>query len=355
MRVLTVVGARPQFVKAAPVSCALRARHEEVLLHTGQHYDDGMSAVFFRDLGIPEPDVHLGVGSVEVGARVAAIVRGVATAIRERRPDWVLVYGDTNSTLAAALAAREAGVPQAHVEAGLRSHNFRMPEEINRISADHLSALLLCPTPSAAETLRREHAAGRVAVVGDVMLDACLATAEAARELDVPGKLQLESGRYYAATLHRAENTDDGARLRSIVRALDGLDLPVVLPCHPRTRAALRREGLDASLHGLRLLDPIPYPWMIGLVAASRALLTDSGGLQKEAYFLGVPCVTLRDETEWTETVAAGWNRLAGADTDRIREAVAAVRAPGERPDLAFYGDGKASARVVDELEAAST
>lgn len=355
MKVLTVVGARPQFIKAAPVSRALRERHEEVLVHTGQHYDEAMSDVFFRDLRIPAPDVHLGVGSGDAGARLAAMTRGIAAAVREREPDAVLVYGDTDSTLAGALAAREARRPLAHVEAGLRSHNLRMPEEINRICADHLADLLLTPTPSSAEQLRAERARGRVEVVGDVMLDACLSVADAAKALGVPAKLGLAPRGYYAATLHRAENTDEPSRLAAIVGTLDALDLPVVLPCHPRTRQALAKLGLEKGLRGLRLVEPLPYPEMMGLVAEARGLLTDSGGLQKEAYFLAVPCVTLRDETEWVETVASGWNRLAGADAARIRAAVAALKPPGETPDLAFYGGGRAAervARLVSELGA---
>ncbi len=351
MRVLTVVGARPQFVKAAPVSRALRVRHEERLLHTGQHYDAALSDVFFVDLAIPAPDVHLKVAGLGSGARIARMVRGIADELRSARPDVLMVYGDTDSTLAGALAAREARVPLAHVEAGLRSHNLRMPEEINRICCDHLSALLLCPTPSSADQARRERVSGRIDVVGDVMLDACLFAAKRGRESGVAERLGIEPDGYYASTLHRAENTDDGERLRSIVRALDDLDLPVVLPCHPRTRAALAREGLADGLRGLRLVDPLRYPEMLGLVSGARALLTDSGGLQKEAYFLSVPCVTLRDETEWTETVASGWNRLAGTGEAEIRAAVSAAAAPETAPDLDVYGGGQAAGRVVSALE----
>jgi UDP-N-acetylglucosamine 2-epimerase len=354
MRVLTVVGARPQFVKASVVSKALRARHEEILVHTGQHHDDALSDVFFRDLGIPRPDVRLDVGDAEGGQRLAAMVRGIADAATSRRPDLVLVYGDTDSTLAGALAARETGVRVAHVEAGLRSSNLRMPEEINRVAVDHLADLLLCPTSGAAGALRRERARGRVEVVGDVMLDACLAVADAARRLDAPARHGVAPRAYFVATVHRAENTDDPARLASIVAALDSLERPVLLPCHPRTALALTRAGLASNPTSLRLLPPLPYAEMTGLVADARAVLTDSGGLQKEAYFLGVPCVTLRDETEWTETVVAGWNRLAGADAARIREAVAAARAPNVPPDLAAFGGGEAARRVVEAIEAAS-
>ena len=355
MRILTVVGARPQFVKAAPVSRALRERHEEVLLHTGQHYDDSMSDVFFRDLRIPSPDIHLGVGSGDAGPRMAAMIRGVGDAIRRRAPDVVLVYGDTDSTFAGALAAHAAGTRIAHVEAGLRSGNLGAPEEINRICTDHMSDLLLAPTPSAADALRAERARGRIEVVGDVMLDACLSVAAAARALGVPAKLGLAPRAYYAATLHRAENTDDAGRLSAIVRTLGDLDLPVIFPCHPRTRHALTRLGFGRRVGGLHLIDPLSYPEMMGLLADARGLLTDSGGLQKEAYFLAVPCVTLRDETEWTETVASGWNRLAGADPALIRQAVAALKAPGEAPDLALYGGGTAAgavARLIGELPA---
>lgn len=353
MRVLTVVGARPQFVKAAPVSRALRTRAEEVLVHTGQHYDDVLSAAFFRDLEIPAPDVHLGVGSGAPGPRLAAMIRGVAQAIRDREPDVVLVFGDTDSTLAGALAAREAGTRLVHVEAGMRSGEAGAPEEVNRIATDHLSDLLLATTASAAETLRAERARGRVEVVGDPMLDVCLAEIEAARSLDVPASLGLVEGGYLAATLHRAENTDVAARLATIVRTLDGLGLPVVLPCHPRTRKALNDLGLGDDLHALRLVEPLSYRRMLGLIAGARGVLTDSGGLQKEAFYVGVPCATLRDATEWTETVTAGWNTVVGADPDRIRAAVAAFGAPRPPRDLATFGNGGASeavARCVTEF-----
>ena len=353
MRVLTVVGARPQFVKAAAVSHVLRERHEEVLVHTGQHYDAALSDVFFRDLNIPAPDAHLGVSSGAAGPRLAAMIRGIAGIVSSRRPDAMLVYGDTDSTLAAALAAREAGVRLAHVEAGLRSFNLRMPEEVNRIASDHIADLCLCPTQTSAAELRREKARGAIEVVGDVMLDVCLRAAAAARALNVPARHGVAPGGYYAATLHRAENTDDPARLASIMAALDSLDLPVLLPCHPRTAAALARAGLGAGRGSLHLLPPAPYPQMIGLMADARAVLTDSGGLQKEAYFLAVPCVTLRDETEWVETVAGGWNRLAGADTVRIRDAVEAAKPQAAAPDLEQFGGGRSAQRVVLALERA--
>lgn len=348
MRVLTVVGARPQFVKAAPVSRRLRERHEEVLLHTGQHYDAALSDVFFQDLRIPAPDVHLGVRTAGVGARYAEMTHGIRGVLDERDCDVVMVYGDTDSTLAGALAARLAGVPLVHVEAGLRSFNQRMPEEINRIVTDHLARLLLCPTPGSAEQARSEGIAGEIRVVGDVMLDACLNVAETARAIDVAERFGVEPGSYYSATLHRAENTDDGARLRAIVDTLGDLDAPVLLPCHPRTRAALERHGLRGPFGGLRLLDPVRYAEMMALVLHSRALLTDSGGLQKEALFVGVPCITLRDETEWVETVEQGWNRLVGADATAIRAAVDALDSrDAGAPDLEPFGGGQAADRVV--------
>lgn len=348
MRVLTVVGARPQFVKAGPVSRALRERHEEVLLDTGQHYDDALAGAFFRELGLPAPDVRLGVGSGEPGPRLAAMIRGIGGAIRARRPDAVVVYGDTDSTLAGALAARETGVRLAHVEAGLRSFDLAMPEEVNRVATDHVADLLLCPTETAAARLRTERARGRIVLTGDVMLDVCLAAAERARGLGVAARHGVARGEYYAATIHRAANVDDASRLAGIVGTLDSLDLPVLLACHPRTSDALKGR----TFANLRLLPPLPHAEMLSLVADARALLTDSGGLQKEAFFLGVPCVTLRDETEWVETLASGWNRLAGADPARIRAAVAAIAAPREAPDLGVYGDGHAARRIVEALEA---
>jgi UDP-GlcNAc3NAcA epimerase len=353
MRVLTVVGARPQFVKAAVVSRALRERHEEVLLHTGQHYDDALSRAFFEDLGLPEPDVRLSPPGGAWGPRMAAMTRGVADAIRARRPDVVLVHGDTDTTLAGAFAARETATPLAHVEAGLRSHNLRMPEEVNRIAADHLSDLLLCPTAASCERLAAEHARGRVELVGDVMLDAFLAILPRARSLGMAKRHGVEPGGYFVATLHRAENVDDPVRLTALVSGLRGLDAPVLLPCHPRTRTALARTGLDADLGALRLLPPLPYSEMLGLLSDARALLTDSGGLQKDAYFLGLPCLTLRTETEWTETVATGWNRLVPADPVAIREAALDAAPADALPDLDSFGGGRTCGRVVAALESA--
>ncbi len=358
MRVLNVVGARPQFVKAAVVSRALRAsgRHEEVLVHTGQHYDSNMSQVFFEELGIPEPDHHLGVGSSSHGDQTGRMLIAIEPVIVAAEPDVVLVYGDTNSTLAGALAAAKLHVPVAHVEAGLRSFNRRMPEEVNRVLTDHVSDLLFTPTATATANLLREGVdAAKVYEVGDVMHDASLHYSRRARDRDPLRVLgsQPEDG-YVLATIHRAENTDAPDRLEAILEGLAAMaeDLPVVLPLHPRTRRAIERQGLERLLTRLGALEPVGYLDMLALEARARAIVTDSGGVQKEAYFLRVPCVTVRDETEWTETVAAGWNRLvtplsAAALRDAVGDALSAV--PDDAPS--FYGGGDAARRIVEALE----
>ncbi|MCO5171741.1 MAG: UDP-N-acetylglucosamine 2-epimerase (non-hydrolyzing) [Planctomycetes bacterium] len=353
MKVVTVVGARPQFVKAAPVSRALRARrHEELLVHTGQHFDDLMSKVFFEELALPAPDVDLGVGSGPHGRQTGAMLAGVEEVLLARRPDVVLVYGDTNSTLAGALAAVKLGLPLAHVEAGLRSFNRAMPEEHNRVLTDHCADLLLCPTRTAVEHLAREGLTRGVHLVGDVMLDAVLAhVARArARPASPADALGLGPKGYLLATVHRPYNTDDPAALRRILEALEAVGEPVVLPVHPRTRARLAGlEGL--RLERVRLIDPVGYLDMLRLLDGCRLVLTDSGGVQKEAYFLGVPCVTLRPETEWVETVEAGWNVLAGDDPARIVALARGFAPSGERP--ATFGDGRAADAVVAALEGA--
>jgi UDP-GlcNAc3NAcA epimerase len=345
MTILTVVGARPQFIKAAPVSRALAGRHRQILVHTGQHYDDAMSARFFRELGLPQPDRNLGIGSGPHGAQTAAMLTGIEAAILEWRPDVVLVYGDTNSTLAGALAAAKLAVPVAHVEAGLRSFDRTMPEEINRVLTDRLSARLFCPSESAAAHLRREGITEGVDIVGDVMIDQLAWAAAAGSSMAAPPG--AVPGDYYLATVHRAANVDDPARLRQITQALAQLDARVVFPVHPRTRAALIAAGYQPGPQ-VSLVEPLGYVDMVNLQRGARAILTDSGGLQKEAYWLGVPCVTLRDETEWSETVAAGWNVLAGADAARIVAAVRALAPPPERPPL--YGCEGAAARIAERL-----
>lgn len=349
MKILSVIGARPQFIKASPLSRALRQRHQEVLVHTGQHYDHGMSEVFFEELGIPAPDYHLGIGSGPHGSQTGAMLRALEAVLEKEVPAAVLVYGDTNSTLAGALAAAKLHIPVAHVEAGLRSFNRAMPEEINRVVADHLSTWLFAPSAVAAEHLKREGITTGVHVVGDVMIDAMELHRERAQaRLGVLERCAVEPRRYYVATVHRAENTDNLARLGAIFEALGRLKLRVLLPLHPRTRKRVDELSLVVSPN-VRVLEPLGYLDMISVLAAAGCLLTDSGGMQKEAYYLGVPCVTMRDETEWVETVETGWNALVGADADRI---VAAVRTQSgqRRPRPPLYGDGRTAERIVDIL-----
>ncbi|MBY0493478.1 MAG: UDP-N-acetylglucosamine 2-epimerase (non-hydrolyzing) [Cyanobacteria bacterium] len=346
MKILTVVGARPQFIKAAAVSRPLRQRHHEILLHTGQHYDEAMSDRFFKELDLPQPEIELGIGSGPHGQQTGRMLIGIETAISEHRPDAVLVYGDTNSTLAGALAAAKMHVPIAHVEAGLRSFNRAMPEEVNRVVTDSLSSLLLCPSDSAANNLRREGITSGVHVVGDVMADVLAKFGGTANASAVLAGHGVTAGSYFVATIHRAENTDDESRLRAIVGALSTLPLPVLFPAHPRVKAALAAANLQPG-SGMNVIEPLGYASMMAVVKHARAVLTDSGGLQKEAYWLGVPCVTLRGETEWVETVSAGWNTLTGADPIKIAAAVKAAP-PSALPPL--YGAG-AAASIVALLE----
>jgi UDP-GlcNAc3NAcA epimerase len=354
MNVLTIVGARPQFIKAAAVSRELRKQHREVLVHTGQHYDYGMSGVFFDGLEIPKPEVNLGVGSGSHGAQTGAMLRGIEEVLLAERPDWVLVYGDTNSTLAGALAASKLMIPVAHVEAGLRSFNRRMPEEVNRVVADHLSNLLLCPSRTAVDSLMAEGIDRNVHLVGDVMLDVLNWAREHSkrRAAEVMGGLGIKSREYLLVTVHRSENTDDPGKLSAIVDALNSLSETVLFPVHPRTRKAIEAANYRLAPH-IRLMEPFGYFEMLAAAAAARLILTDSGGLQKEAYWLGVPCITLRAETEWVETVEAGWNLLTGANCDRVIQAVRSFAPPVERP--ALYGDGKVAAKCVALMEQGST
>lgn len=352
MHVFSVVGARPQFIKAAPLSAALRQHHSEFLVHTGQHYDEDMSDVFFRQLGIPAPDVNLNVGSDGHAAQTAAMMIPLEALMLEQKPDWVLVYGDTNSTLAAAMAAAKIHVPVAHVEAGLRSYNRAMPEEINRVLTDHLSTLLFCPTGVAAENLGREGITKGVSVTGDVMVDAVLRNVEAARrETNIRQTLGLEAGQeYLAATIHRPSNTDSPAALGEIIAALNAAPLPTIFPLHPRTRKMLDNYGLTPS-EKVKIVKPLGYVDMLALVDSAAALITDSGGLQKEAYILETPCITVRPETEWVETVQSGWNRLCAAEQGAILAAIES--ACGARPVTHpnHYGDGQAAERIVKALE----
>jgi len=354
VKLVTVVGNRPQFVKAAAVSSKLRQHADEVLVHTGQHYDDEMSAVFFSELGVPPPARELQLGTGSNTEQTARMLSALAPVLEQERPDCLLVYGDTNSTLAGGLAAAQAQIPVAHVEAGMRSFDRAMPEELNRVLTDHLSSLLLCSSEPSAARLRAERIAGRIEVVGDVMVDVALLVQPRARQDDAPlREAGVRPGEYALATAHRAGNVDDPARLRRLVELLLALPLPVVLPLHPRTGVRLEATGLLEELLAadhIRVTPPLGYLAFTALLTRAAAMLTDSGGVQKEAYLAGVPCVTLRDTTEWTETVDAGWNVLVDLDTDA---ALAALErpVPAERPRL--YGDGQAGGRVVDALLAA--
>jgi len=349
MKVVTVVGARPQFIKAAVVSHALRdSGIEERIVHTGQHYDRNMSDVFFSELGIPEPHHNLGVGSGSHAIQTASMMTGFEDYLNASElPEWVLVYGDTNSTLAASMVASKMGIKLAHVEAGLRSMNMKMPEEINRIVTDRLSDLLFCPTQTAVDMLTKEGISRGVHLSGDVMLDATRFYAEkASTNAPLSSITQLEAGNYYLATVHRAENTDDPGRLSSIFDALSDLRAPVLLPLHPRTRAKLKGHTLADTI---RIIDPISYLSMLTLITSCKKVLTDSGGLQKEAVWLGKSCITLRDETEWVETLENNWNQIVGADKTAILNACA-MDPVGRPPAFGDAPSGTASSQIAKVL-----
>jgi UDP-GlcNAc3NAcA epimerase len=351
MKIVTIVGARPQFIKAAAVSRKLRERHEEFLVNTGQHYDYEMSGIFFDGLDLSKPSASLGIGSGSHGYQTGEMLKAVEGVLLSERPSYVLIYGDTNSTLAGALAAAKLSIPIAHVEAGLRSFNRRMPEEINRVLADHLSSLLLCPSDTALNNLAREGISENVHLVGDVMLDVMNWAKQRidASQSAILERFGVSAKRYLLATVHRSENTDEVARLSSILNAFNLLDEPVVFPVHPRARRVITQMGFQPETH-VRLIDPVGYLEMVALVGSARLVLTDSGGLQKEAYWLGVPCLTLRNETEWVETVHAGWNVLVGCTSEKILDAVYSFSPPDSRP--ALYGDGAAADKCVDVIGA---
>ncbi len=349
MKVLSVVGARPQFVKLGPVADALvDDGAEHVIVHTGQHYDPALSDVFFHELGIPAPDVHLGVGSGSHGVQTGAMLAALDAVLDEHRPDWVLVYGDTNSTVAAALAAVKMHLPLAHVEAGLRSFNRRMPEEHNRVLTDHAADLLLPPTELALANLAREGLAERAVVTGDVMTDVCFSIRDRLALDPLPAPERAPSdGPYLVATVHRADNTDDPVRLRAVVAALNALPVPVLLTAHPRLVARASAYGIELETEAVRQVPPLSYSAMVSAVLGSAGVVTDSGGLQKEAFLLGVPCTTLRTETEWVETLDNGWNVL---DAELTLLPGVAVRArPTTAPGMP-YGDGTAARRTVEVL-----
>lgn len=351
MKVVSIVGNRPQFVKAAPLSRALRARVDEVLVHSGQHYDPDLADLFFDELGVPQPDHALEVGSGSPVAQLAVMLQRLEPLLVAEAPDMVLVYGDTTTTLAGALAAAKLDLPIGHVEAGLRSFDRSMPEEQNRVVTDHLSSLLLCPTDTAVDNLAREGITEGVHQVGDVMLDASLMFAPAAAARPGARALGLEPGGYLLVTVHRAAATDTPEALWSLVAVLEAIDQPAVFPVHPRTRNRLEAAGLWERLADhptLRLSGPVGYLDFTALLVGARAVVTDSGGVQKEAYFLGIPCVTLRDTTEWVETVDGGFNRLVGMDPARVSAALADLSMPETRPP--YYGDGDAAGRIADAV-----
>ncbi|KLU66906.1 MULTISPECIES: UDP-N-acetylglucosamine 2-epimerase (non-hydrolyzing) [Desulfosporosinus] len=351
MKIITVLGARPQFIKAAPLSAALRKNHDEKIVHTGQHYDYQMSDVFFEELGIPKPEYFLGVGSKQHGAQTGEMLTKVEEVLLKEKPDWVLVYGDTNSTLAGALAAAKLHIPIAHVEAGLRSYNRQMPEEINRVLTDHLSALLFCPTDRAVENLALEGLTEGVVRTGDVMADALYYHARRAEDRQLGENLRYPEKSYLLATVHRAENTDNPERLQGIVEAFARIKGQIILPLHPRTKKLLQDHNISLP-ENVKLIEPVGYLEMVLLEKGAELILTDSGGVQKEAYLWRVPCVTMRDETEWVETVQIGWNTLTGASAAKIAAAVAGYRQnplPPYQENL--YGNGRASEEIAAALE----
>jgi UDP-N-acetylglucosamine 2-epimerase len=349
MKIASIVGARPQFIKAAPLDRELRKHHEHLLIHTGQHYDYLMSAVFFEELGIPEPDYNLGVGSASHARQTGEMLIRIEETLTEERPGCVLVYGDTNSTLAGALAAAKLHLQVAHVEAGLRSLNRAMPEEINRVLTDHIADLLFCPTETARHNLAREGIKKGVFKVGDVMYDAVRYSVDVVeRRSHILSSLKLQPRSYLLATIHRPSNTDNTENLSGILAAFNALGEDVVFPAHPRTSQAIGRAGCQLSSR-VQMVEPVSYLDMLALEKNARLILTDSGGVQKEAYFFGVPCITLREETEWVETTEAGWNVLVGTSKAKIIQAVQAFQPHGRRP--AIFGDGKASQKIVRLLE----
>lgn len=350
MKIVSIVGARPQFIKCAPVSHELRKKHEEILIHTGQHYDPEMSDVFFDELQIPKPDYHLDVGSGSHGKQTGAILERVEDVLLKEIPDLVLVYGDTNSTLAGALAAAKLHIPVAHVEAGLRSFDRTMPEEINRVVTDHVSDILFCPTKTAMDNLAHEGLNKGTYMVGDVMVDALRNNTSISEcKSRIIELLGLTRGNYFVATVHRPANTDDRLKLTAIVEAFGESGKDVVFPVHPRTKKYLHEYGLwDSLSENIKCIDPLGYIDMLHLMKHAKKILTDSGGIQKEAYILGIPCITMRENTEWIETLTGGWNVLVGADKKMI---LAAIMADGRTSaDNTVFGKGDSAKRIVKIL-----
>ncbi|MBE4907077.1 UDP-N-acetylglucosamine 2-epimerase (non-hydrolyzing) [Bacillus luteolus] len=349
MKFITVLGARPQFIKAAPVSRELRKEHEELIIHTGQHYDANMSDIFFEELHIPKPDFHLGVGSGSHGKQTGDMLAQIEEILLAEKPDYLLVYGDTNSTLAGALAAAKLHIPVVHIEAGLRSFNKKMPEEINRIMTDHVSEYLFCPTDTAIENLTNENITHNVINVGDVMYDAVVYNKKLANEgSEILTKHGLESKQYHLITIHRAENTDDEQKINNILEAFNKIDELKVWPIHPRTKHKLESYGLKLDeIPNLKVIEPVGYLDMLTLESNAKKIITDSGGVQKEAYFMEVPCVTVREQTEWVETLEGEANILVGTDVNKIIEAVNKEVSPSYK---LVFGDGNASRKIVEAI-----
>ncbi|WP_165998014.1 UDP-N-acetylglucosamine 2-epimerase (non-hydrolyzing) [Bacillus sp. Cs-700] len=350
MKIITVLGARPQFIKAAPVSRELRKVHTELIIHTGQHYDANMSDIFFEELEIPKPDFHLGVGSGNHGKQTGEMLTKIEEILVDEKPDYLLVYGDTNSTLAGSLAASKLHIPVIHIEAGLRSFNKKMPEEINRIMTDHVSDLLFCPTKTAVKNLENENILENVFNVGDVMYDAVDYNRNLAQEKSVVlNSHELTSKEYFLITIHRAENTDDKAKMKNILEALKRISEPKVWPIHPRTRQVIERFGFSLeAIPNLKVIEPVGYLDMLTLENHSKKILTDSGGVQKEAYFMKVPCITMREQTEWVETLEDNANILVGSNKEKIIEAVYREVYPEYKK---LFGDGHAASKIVAVLK----
>ena len=346
MKIITIVGARPQFIKAAPVSKTLRTEHEEIIIHTGQHYDANMSDIFFNELKIPRPDYNLEIGSGSHGMMTGRMLEKLEEIYLKEKPDFVLVYGDTNSTLAGALAASKLLIPVIHIEAGLRSFNKSMPEEQNRILTDHISDLLLVPTEDAIKNLTNEGIKKGIHNVGDVMYDAVLMFKEIAKSKSgLLKELDVNSGEYILTTIHRAENTNDINRLRNMIEALNESGEKIILPLHPRTKKFIEGYGLNFN-ENIKVIDPIGYLEMLMLEENSKMIVTDSGGVQKEAYFMGKPCITMRDETEWVETVACGWNVVVGTDKNKILDNIRNFKPTSIQQ--AIFGDGNAAQKILN-------
>ncbi|MRX72169.1 UDP-N-acetylglucosamine 2-epimerase (non-hydrolyzing) [Bacillus lacus] len=348
-KIVTIIGARPQFIKAAPVSREIRKHFTEIIVHTGQHYDKNMSDIFFEELQIPKPDYSLNVGSSSHGKQTGEMLIQIEEVLLKEEPDYVLVYGDTNSTLAGSLAASKLHIPVVHIEAGLRSFNKKMPEEINRIMTDHVSQYLFCPTQTAVDNLKDENITQGVHNVGDVMYDAVLYNLQLAEKSSVLENHGLEKNSYHLITLHRAENTDDQKRMENIISAFQQIDKTLIWPIHPRTKNKLEGYGIRLDeISNLKVIEPVGYLDMLTLVSNAEKILTDSGGVQKEAYFLKIPCVTLREETEWVETVQNKGNVLVGSDTEKILAAANSSYVSEYQP---AFGDGESAKHIAELLK----